>query len=80
MYRQQLKSIAVRGVSSTFDAIRRELSVGCTGLLGTPVSIENRDEASVVVGLPQTSTLIRELRWEAELRDLGPEGYRIRTV
>jgi alpha-glucuronidase len=70
----------VQGKSATFDAVRRELSVGCAGLLGTPIVVGDRDEASVVVGLPETSTLIRKLRWEAELKSLGPEGYRIRTV
>src|ERR1044072_4902998 len=79
-YRQSIQSIAVQGRSATFDAIRRELSVGCAGLLGTPVVVGDRDEASVVVGLPETSTFIRKLRWETELKSLGPEGYRIRTV
>ena len=80
MYRQRIKSIAVQGKSATFDVIRRELSLGCAGLLGTPVVVGDRDDASVVVGLPQTSTLIRKLQWEAELKRLGPEGFRIRTI
>jgi alpha-glucuronidase len=79
-YRQSIRSIAVQGKSATFDVIRRELSLGCAGLLGSPLVVGDRDEASVVVGLPQTSSLIRKLRWEAELKSLGPEGYRIRTV
>jgi alpha-glucuronidase len=80
VYRQQIRSIAVQGTSPTFDAIRRELSLGCSGLLGTPVAVGDRDDASVVVGLPQTSSLIGKLRWETELKKLGPEGYRIRTI
>lgn len=79
-YRQQIKTISVQGKSATFDVIRRELSAGCAGLLGTPVVVGDRDGASVIVGLPQTSTLIRRLRWDATLKNLGPEGYRIRTV
>ena len=79
-YRERIKSIAVQGQSATFDAIRRELSAGCAGLLGTPVAVGDRAEASVVVGLPQTSPLIRKLRWTTDLKRLGPEGYRIRTV
>jgi alpha-glucuronidase len=79
-YRQSIRSIAVQGKSATFDVIRRELSSGCAGLLGSPLVVGDRDEASVVVGLPQTSSLIGKLRWEAELKSLGPEGYRIRTV
>ena len=64
-----------------FDAIRNELRLGCTGLLGTPVNFEqNEHDASVVVGLPETSALIRKLHWDAELKKLGPEGFRIRTI
>ena len=79
-YRQSIQSIAVQGKSAAFDAIRRELSVGCAGLLGTPIVVGDRDDASVVVGTPQTSNLISKLGWEAELKNLEPEGYRIRTV
>jgi len=79
-YRRLIKSISVQGNTETFDVIRRELSVGCTGLLGTPVIVGDRDDASVIVGVPETSALIRRLRWETELKNLGPEGFRIRTV
>ena len=79
-YRQRIKSIAVQGNSATFDVIRGELSQGCAGLLGTRIEVRDREDASVVVGLPQTSSLIRKLRWEPALKNLGPEGFRIRTV
>ncbi|HWF89171.1 MAG TPA: alpha-glucuronidase family glycosyl hydrolase, partial [Pyrinomonadaceae bacterium] len=78
--RSRIKTISVQGQSATFDVIRSELSQGCSGLLGRPVEVGNRDDASVVVGLPQTSTLVRNLKWDAELKRLGPEGFRIRTV
>ena len=80
VYRERIKSIAVQGKSATFDVIRNELSQGCAGLLGTPVVVGDGDDASVVVGLPQTSTLVRKLRWDLELQKLGPEGFRIRTI
>ncbi|HEY2962495.1 MAG TPA: alpha-glucuronidase family glycosyl hydrolase [Pyrinomonadaceae bacterium] len=81
LYRERIKSIAVQGKSTTFDAIRNELRLGCTGLLATPVNVEqDSDDASVVVGLPETSSLIRKLRWETDLKKLGPEGFRIRTI
>jgi alpha-glucuronidase len=79
-HRESIKSIAVHGKSATFDVIRDELSQGCKGLLGAPVVVGDSDDASVIVGLPQTSTFIRKLQWEAELNKLGPEGYRIRTI
>jgi alpha-glucuronidase len=68
---RHVKSIEVQGNSATFDLIRRELG---------HVKVDDRGNASVVVGLPQTSTLIRKLQWESELKNLGPEGFRIRTV
>ncbi len=80
IYRQRIKSIAVHGNSDTFNILRTELKVGCEALLGTQFVVGSRDDASVVAGLPQTSTLIRKLRWEPELKTLGPEGFRIRTI
>ena len=80
MYRQSIQSIAVQGKSATFDAIRRELSAGCAGLLGTPIVVGDRDEASVIVGTPETSDFIRKLGWVVELQRLNTGGYRIRTV
>lgn len=81
IYRQRIKSIAVRGNSVTVAAIRNELRTGCMGLLGAPVEIDGeRDDASVVVGTPETSQLVHSLGWELELKKLGPEGFRIRTV
>ena len=81
VYRQRITSIAVEGESATFDAIRSELRAGCTGLLGTSITIEgDSDNASIVIGTPETSALIRKLHWEADLKRLGPEGFRIRTV
>src|SRR5688572_8713083 len=81
VYRERIKSIAVQGESPTLDSVRHELRLGCTGLLGKPITIEEDSaEASVVVGLPETSPLIRTLRWETDLRRLGPEGFRIRSI
>jgi len=80
LYRQRIKSIGVHGESATFDVLRTELAVGCGGLLATQVSVADHDDASVVIGLPQTSMLIRKLRWEPDLTSLGPEGFRIRTI
>ena len=82
VYRQRVTSVVVTGNSATLDAIRSELVNGCTGLLGNPVPIAsdvNRDGA-VVVGTPKSSPLIAGLRWETQLAQLGPEGFRIRSV
>lgn len=82
VYRQRVTSAVVTGNSTTLDAIRNELANGFTGLLGNPVPVAshvNRDGA-VVVGTPQSSPLIAGLRWERELSQLGPEGFRIRSL
>ena len=55
-YRQRVKSITVQGKSDTFDAIRRELTVGCSSLLGTQIEVKDDEQASVVIGSPQTSS------------------------
>jgi alpha-glucuronidase len=68
----QTKTIAVEGKSATLDAIRDELERAGARIVN--------DKASVVVGLPGTSSLIRKLNWESDLKRLGPEGYRIRSV
>ena len=68
----RVRKIAVEGKSATFDAVRDELKRVGIGVVS--------DNASVVVGLPETSALIRKLNWEAALKRLGPEGFRIRTV
>src|SRR5690349_18170987 len=81
LYRERIKSISVEGNSATFAAIRNELRLGCSGLLGTSVDVdETSDAASVVIGLPASAALIRKLRWDADLKKLGPEGFRIRTI
>lgn len=75
-YRERIRSIRVDGKSPTFDALRRELIAGCSGLLGT--RIEENESGSLIVGTPQTSSFIRKLNWN--LTNLGPEGFRIRAV
>ena len=81
MYRQRIKSIAIHGKSATFDAIRHEISLASRGLFGAPFVVEqNGNDASVVIGTPKSSSLISGLRWAMDLKKLGPEGFRIRTV
>ena len=82
VYRPRVTSVVAPGGSATMDAIRTELVNGCTKLLDRPVPVaENvsRDGA-VVVGTPKSSQLIASLKWGGQLADLGPEGFRIRSV
>lgn len=82
VYRSRATSIVVQGRSATLDAIRAELVNGCTRLLGNPipVSAEVERDGAVIVGTPQTSPLIARLGWKRQLDELGPEGFRLRSL
>lgn len=81
-YRARVTSVVVQGQSPTLDAIRTELSGGCTGLLGgaVPLALKVERDGAVIVGTPSGSPLIDGLGWGRQLAALGPEGFRIRTV
>lgn len=70
------------GSSATLNAVRTELQSGCSELLGRPVPIAEGGlrGGAVIVGTPETSALIAGLEWNEVLKDLGPEGYRIRSL
>ncbi|MCM3870486.1 MAG: hypothetical protein ND895_07335 [Pyrinomonadaceae bacterium] len=82
VYRPRVAAVGVTGNSPTLNAIRSELVNGLTGLLGSavPVASDINRDGVVVVGTPRSSTLIARLRWETQLAQLGPEGFRIRSV
>jgi alpha-glucuronidase len=81
-YRERITRIIVGGNSPTSDAIRHELLVALTGLLGnsptTAVSITNN--STMLVGTPFNSPLIANLPLKNQLATLGPEGYVISTT
>src|SRR6184192_925196 len=63
------RRILLEGKSATCNLIRSELAeANLTG-----------DEA-IVVGTPANSELIRSLGWDAELNELGREGFIIRSA
>jgi len=81
-YRARCRSIVVSGNSPTLNAIRAELANGCAGLLGNPVIITETIESdgAVLVGTADISLEIAGLKWDRQLRALGPEGFIIRSV
>jgi alpha-glucuronidase len=81
-YQTRVTELVVPGNSAMLDAIRTELVNGCSGLLGSPVPTRDHVErdGAVVIGTPRSSTLIAGLNWQSELMDLGPEGFRIRSI
>src|SRR5262249_7276230 len=81
-YRTLVTSIVVPGESATLEALRRELAGGCARLLGreVPVAQEIDRDGAVVVGTPQSSSLVASLKWERQLAALGREGFCIRSL
>ena len=81
-YRARAASIVVQGSSPTLDALRRELTEGLTGLLGTavPAADEVDRDGAIVAGTPRSSAIIARLGWGPRLEALGPEGFVIRSV
>lgn len=78
-YQPCTKSIVVQGESPALNAARSELSHGLSGLLGHAVPIESTiGNGAILVGTPQSSPLIRNLR--LPLAALGREGYVIRNT
>jgi alpha-glucuronidase len=80
-YRRDVTAVVVQGKSATLDAIRSELTGGCSGLLG--VSINPSDQVRdgvIIVGTPETSRLVARLGWTKQLNELGPEGFRVRSA
>ncbi len=81
-YGPHVSSVVASGKSASLEAIRSELVEGCSGLLGGPVALAQQvdRDGAVVVGTPGSSSLIANLKWQRQLADLGPEGFRIRSL
>jgi alpha-glucuronidase len=82
IYRPHVTNVVVSGKSTTLDAIRTELMNGASGLLDSPVPAveEVNQDGALVVGTPQSSPVIAGLHWQTQLAQLGPEGFRIRSL
>ncbi|HET8655672.1 MAG TPA: alpha-glucuronidase family glycosyl hydrolase [Longimicrobiaceae bacterium] len=81
-YRAAISQLVVEGDSPTLRAARRELVTGLKGLLGEevpPTGAPKRDGA-LILGTPAGSPLIASLPLAADLKQVGDEGYVIRSV
>ncbi|MBE8524763.1 alpha-glucuronidase [Amycolatopsis sp. H6(2020)] len=68
-------------VRSTLEAARDELVRGLGGLLGRPVPVRDGfPDRAVVVGTPDSSSLVRRLVPARDLAPLGDDGYLIRSL
>ena len=79
-YRAQLDTVVAPGHTPTQRAARDELVRGLTGLLGHAPTLQEKvtGHQTLILGTPQTSTLIAPLR--AELASLGSDGYLLRRA
>ncbi|WP_136258047.1 alpha-glucuronidase family glycosyl hydrolase [Rhodanobacter lindaniclasticus] len=79
-YRNQAGQLIVGKATSTQAATRSELLRGLGGLLGTPppLSAEVTRDGAIVAGTPSSSALIASLHLDT--RDLGSEGYLVRSM
>src|SRR6516162_1490718 len=74
-YRRRVAYLLIPGDSDTINAIRRELTEACSGLLGMPVAPTDRADrdGALIVGTPRSSALIAGLKWQRQLDALGRE-------
>ncbi|MEO6600361.1 MAG: alpha-glucuronidase family glycosyl hydrolase, partial [Polyangiaceae bacterium] len=76
-YRAALKNIVRVKSSKTMDAAQAELVKGLSGLTGADVSVVDQPSGSgaVVLGTPESSTIIAALPLTERLAKVGAEGY-----
>lgn len=80
-YRPHIKSLIISGNTKKIKAAQNELKTDLSRLLSENISTgENFDSGAVIVGTPENSTLIAELKIENQLSELGSEGFVIRSV
>lgn len=79
-YQHAISSLLVSGKSETCRIIRDELKMGLQELLGKEIpSVNTIRNATLLVGTPRSSKIIKNLDFNARLSFLGKEGYLIRS-
>src|ERR1700733_8592663 len=79
-YRLAITSIAVLSTSATANVVRDELTNGLTAMLGERVPASRGMLPGSIVVATSKSPLIGNLIPEADLMNLGPDGFLIRRV
>ena len=81
-YRRSVSSIVVQRDSPTGRVIAAELQRGLLGLLGAslPVSQTVTSDGAVLIGTPESSSVIAGLGWAEPLARAGDEGFLIRST
>ena len=81
-YRASISELVMEASSPTLQAAQEELQRGLQGLLDVEIPLvpDLTREGALVVGTPETSATIAALDLQDALRQVGEEGYLIRTV
>lgn len=75
-YRNTISSIHFPGNSPSLTVAKDELLLGLEGLLGRKMSVQNNvSNAQLVIGTPESSTLIAGLGITPQLAKAGGEGF-----
>ncbi|MGA7160711.1 MAG: alpha-glucuronidase family glycosyl hydrolase [Bacteroidota bacterium] len=76
-YQHAISTVIVSDTSATCNIIRDELKNGLGGLLAKEISFaaSMNGKATLLVGTPQSSGVIKKLGYAATLQSLGKEGY-----
>ncbi|MFL9485214.1 alpha-glucuronidase family glycosyl hydrolase [Chitinophagaceae bacterium LWZ2-11] len=77
-YNQNIRNINIYGSSATIAAAKEELASGLQQMLGKQVLFNNTAaQGSVIIGTPQSSSIITSLATTQQLTGLGEEGFLI---
>jgi alpha-glucuronidase len=80
-YQQLIQSLMVTGDSPTIKAAKTEFETGLSGLLGKQVPKSQKlTKGSIIAGTYSNTPILAGLKLQGELKDLGREGFLIRSV
>jgi alpha-glucuronidase len=81
-YRKELKAIVAAHASTAGGPATAELRRGLAGLLGAevPVAQEIHADGALVIGTPASLPTVARLDWSTALKQVGEEGYLIRSA
>ena len=76
-YKTQVQSIFIEGESPTLSVIKKELSIALKGMLGKePAYVSSINNGTLIIA-KSSSTLIRSLNMNDEMKQMGEEGFLI---
>ena len=80
-YQSQLKNVVIKSETATFKAIKNELKTALPGMLVSEISYSGIKEngGNLIVALPSDSKFIADNISESELKNLGNEGFLIKS-